>query len=120
MPQHSIEPLEQVMARAECALPRLPEVSLRVADLARATGVSARTLFRAYARHRGAPPMASLRRSRLEEVRRRLQAGATGDSVTAAALDHGFSHLGRFAGYYERCFGERPSDTLRRSRDESR
>ena len=105
-----------VMHRVESALRQLPE-TLRVTDLARETGVSARTLYRAFARHRGAPPITSLRRSRLEGVRRRLRAAAPGDTVTEAALDWGFSHLGRFAQHYARCFGERPSETLRRARE---
>ena len=89
---------------------------VRVADLARRAGISSRTVYRAFARHVGAPPATWLRRARLEEVRKRLLEATPGDTVTAAALDWGFEHLGRFAGFYREQFGERPSDTLRRAR----
>ena len=108
--------LAAVMDRVECALERLPDASLQVVHIAQAANVSARTLYRAFARHRGSSPIASLRRSRLEDVRRRLEGGSAEDSVTAAALDCGFHHLGRLAAYYRRCFGESPSATLRRAR----
>jgi transcriptional regulator GlxA family with amidase domain len=112
----SSDRLAVVMGRVECALERLPDTELRVAHITEAAAVSARTLYRAFARHRGVPPIASLRRSRLEEMRRRLEAGAAEATVTSVALDCGFSHLGRLAAYYRRCFGERPSETLRRAR----
>jgi transcriptional regulator GlxA family with amidase domain len=105
-----------VVARIEGVVPDGLEEALRVSDLARAAGVSARTLYRAFARHRGAPPITHLRRSRLERVRRRLLEGAPGETVTSVAQDWGFSHLGRFAVFYRQCFGERPSETLRRAR----
>lgn len=89
---------------------------VRVAELARRAGISSRTLYRTFARHAGVPPATWLRRARLEEVRKRLLEAAPGDTVTAAALDRGFEHLGRFAGFYREQFGERPSDTLRRAR----
>jgi transcriptional regulator GlxA family with amidase domain len=36
-------------------------------------------------------------------------------SVTAAALECGFSNLGEFAGKYRQRFGENPSETLKRA-----
>jgi len=33
--------------------------------------------------------------------------------VTDVALEHGFVHMGRFAGYYKQRFGCSPSATLR-------
>jgi len=105
-----------VLSRVDRALPHLPEVSVTVVDLARAAGVSTRTLYRAFSRHRGAPPISHLRRSRLEQVRRRLESPLPGDTVSAVALDFGFSHLGRFASSYKRLCGEAPSETLRRAR----
>jgi transcriptional regulator GlxA family with amidase domain len=108
--------LRAVLSRVDRALLRLPEVSVRVSDIAHAAGVSTRTLYRAFARHRGAPPISHLRRSRLEQVRCRLESAQAGDTVSAIALDFGFSHLGRFASSYRRVFGETPSETLRRAR----
>ena len=114
-PPSRAEKLRDVVEQAENALSRLADDSVRIADLAGAARVSARTVYRAFARHRGAPPIASLRRARLAEVRRRLQAGEAGDTVTRAALDCGFQHLSRFAAFYRSSFGEQPSETLRRA-----
>ena len=59
-------------------------------------------------------PMAFVRERRLDEVRRRLLAGGREQtSVSNAALDFGFCHLGRFSADYRRAFGELPSETLR-------
>jgi AraC-like DNA-binding protein len=79
-------------------------------------GVSSRTVYRVFDRLYGEPPLRRLRRASLESVRRRLEAGRPGDSVTSAAFDWGFDHLGRFAAAYRRHFGEAPSETLRRAR----
>jgi AraC family ethanolamine operon transcriptional activator len=40
------------------------------------------------------------------------------DTVTNVALELGFTELGRFAGKYQALFGEKPSQTLRRRREE--
>jgi transcriptional regulator GlxA family with amidase domain len=113
--EESAPGVRALIARVEAAvLPDEPDATVRVVDLARAAGVSTRTVFRAFARHYGAPPITHLRRSRLERVRRHLLAAAPGETVTSVALEGGFSHLGRFAVYYRQCFGERPSETLRR------
>jgi transcriptional regulator GlxA family with amidase domain len=103
-----------VIARAEEAA--LDGTQVRVADLARAAGVSVRTVYRTAARHLGGPPMARLRQARLEQVRCRLLTPAPGETVTSAATECGFFHLGRFAAFYRREFGESPSETLRRGR----
>jgi transcriptional regulator GlxA family with amidase domain len=60
-------------------------------------------------------PVAYLTRLRLHRVRQALLA-ATPESTTvsATALDWGFWHFGEFSGAYRDCFGELPSDTLRR------
>ena len=104
------------MARAEAALRDAAASAVRIADVARAAGVSARTVYRASSRHLGGPPMTQIRRSRLRQVRRRLLAAAPGETVTSAAMDCGFFHLGRFSAFYRRHFGESPSETLRRGR----
>lgn len=88
---------------------------LSVGDIARAVGVSARTLFRAFQRTHGCSPMDYVRRARLENVRRDLRSGSPGVRVTDVAHGWGFAHLGRFAGDYRRVFGETPSETLGRA-----
>lgn len=79
-------------------------------DLARAAGVSMRSLNMLCQRHHGASPMALLRNMRLDAVRARLQESPD-HCVTDAALEFGFGHLGRFSSYYRERFGELPSQT---------
>jgi len=86
---------------------------LSIDDLVRYSGISGRSLFRAF-RTRGTSPMAFLRSVRLDDARARLLAAAPGESVTDIALDCGFEHLGRFSKEYARRFSESPSRTLRR------
>jgi transcriptional regulator GlxA family with amidase domain len=93
---------------------------LSTGDIARAAGLSARTLFRGFARVHGCSPMDYVRRLRLDRARRELLAAGERASVTDVALSWGFAHLGRFAGYYRAAFGEAPSQTLGRRRITSR
>ena len=106
-----------LIARAEEAARQ--GASVRVADLARAAGVSVRTLYRASTRHLGGPPVARLRLTRLQQVRRRLLEPDPGETITSAATEWGFFHLGRFSELYRRHFGEMPSETLRRARSKA-
>jgi AraC-like DNA-binding protein len=88
---------------------------LHVTDLCRAAGVSERTLENAFKEVMGMTPVAYLIRLRLHRVRKALLAASHGTTtVTAEALDWGFWHFGEFSRAYKECFGELPSDTLRR------
>lgn len=102
--------------QAEAMMHALFAAPLTVADIAREMGVGTRALQLAFRRHRGRAPRAVLGAIRLEEARARLRVAAPGDSVSAVALDCGFTHFGRFSGQYRAAFGETPSETLRRSR----
>jgi AraC family transcriptional regulator, ethanolamine operon transcriptional activator len=88
---------------------------LYVSDLCRVTAVSERTLEYAFKEVMGLTPMTYLTRLRLHRVRQALLA-ATQESTTvsAEALNWGFWHFGEFSRAYRQCFGELPSDTLRR------
>ncbi|KUM34325.1 AraC family transcriptional regulator [Pseudomonas sp. EpS/L25] len=81
-------------------------------QLERIAGVSRAKLYASFRRYHGQPPMAYLKRLRLEGVRRLLLARRGGASVSRIALDWGFEHLGRFASDYRQAFGETPSQTL--------
>jgi AraC-like DNA-binding protein len=99
--------------RAQALL--LADSSGDLTDLARQTGSSPRTLYRRFQTSHGLSPRAWQRRDRLERARSALEAASAQEtSVTAIALEHGFSHLGRFARAYRDAFGESPSATLRR------
>lgn len=79
-------------------------------DLARASGVSDRTLHLYCKRRFGVGPMEWLRNLRLDAARERLQQSRRAQ-VTEVALSCGFGHLGRFAAYYRDRFGELPRET---------
>lgn len=85
-------------------------------QLADHIGVSVRTMHDTVQRYRGMSLHRYLRLRRLWLVRRRLVAGA--DSVKSAALAYGFWHLSDFAQAYRGQFGEMPSETLARSRQQ--
>jgi AraC-like DNA-binding protein len=84
------------------------------ADIARATGLSQRTLYRAIRAETGMTPAECLRRVRLVAARAALRAATpTEASVTEIAGRVGFIDLSWFATQYQRVYGERPVDTLR-------
>jgi len=86
-----------------------------VTDLCRAAAVSERALEYAFKEVMGLTPVAYLTRLRLHRVRQALLAATHGSTtVSAVALDWGFWHFGEFSRAYKDCFGELPSDTLRR------
>ncbi len=88
-----------------------------MADVCSHAGVGVRTLQRLFQRELNISPTRYILARRLAAVRRRLSLrGPVAYGVTRVALDHGFVHLGRFAGEYRRYFGETPSATLKNSR----
>jgi AraC-like DNA-binding protein len=84
--------------------------------LAAVAGMSGRGLQKACLLRWGLSPMELLTSRRLDAVRRRLSAGTAGLTVTQAAIQCGFTHLGRFTVAYKSAFGESPSRTLARFR----
>lgn len=90
---------------------------LSVGRIARACGLSARSLHRVTTRKFGVAPMVLVRRARLQMARAELEAPVPGTTVTTAAVRCGLTHLGRFSRDYALRFGEPPSQTLRRGRE---
>ena len=91
--------------------------TIRIANLCAYAGTTVSTLERVFSRQLGVTPQQYVMARRLNSVRRRLLGADTeqGVRVTDVAQDHGFDHLGRFAGYYRRYFGETPVQTLQAS-----
>jgi AraC-like DNA-binding protein len=88
---------------------------LYVSDLCRVAAVSERSLEYAFKEVMGMTPVTYLIRVRLHRVRQALLAATQGSTtVSAEALNWGFWHFGEFSRAYRDCFGELPSDTLRR------
>jgi AraC-like DNA-binding protein len=88
---------------------------LYVSDLCRAAAVSERTLEYAFKGVAGLTPLKYLLRLRLHRVRQALLAATPRSTkVSVEALNWGFWHFGEFSRAYKECFGEPPSETLRR------
>jgi AraC family ethanolamine operon transcriptional activator len=103
-----------VMRTEEYVIAHIDE-SIRLKKLCRDVGASARTLEYAFKGVYGKGVMDSLRTFRLNEVRKKLLRSGhdVSTTVTSAAMDWGFWHLGEFSAAYKRLFGELPSQTLR-------
>ncbi|GLR96894.1 AraC-like DNA-binding protein [Bradyrhizobium liaoningense] len=95
-----------------------PTMPIYTADLARAFGVSIRTLGGAVSMVRGMSLHQYIRLKKLWATRSRLLKGG-GVTVATCARAHGFHHLGEFAAAYRAIFHEAPSDTLSRGRRSS-
>ncbi|WP_164455107.1 AraC family transcriptional regulator [Thiorhodococcus minor] len=91
-----------------------PHEQPSVTDLARVLGTTRRTLLNAFVDALGTTPSRYILARRLHSARQVLRNGRS-PSVTVAALDQGFEHLGRFSQHYQTLFGELPSRTLQRS-----
>ena len=89
---------------------------ISVGDIAEASGIAGRTLFKHFQDYHGISPMRYLRNARFEKAREALRRAQPDESVTEIAMTWGFSHMGRFSIEYRERFGERPSETLRRMR----
>lgn len=86
---------------------------LSLAEISRASTVPVRSLTRAFRARYGVSPMNMVRDRRLEAVHKMLSVSEPGQlTVTEAAMDAGFGHLGRFTALYRERFGELPSQTL--------
>ena len=85
------------------------------AMLAELAGVSLRTLYAGFKDFRGVSPMEYLRSIRLKRVKEELCQQGANCSVTDIATRWGFGHMGRFSQEYRRLFGEKPSETKRKS-----
>ncbi|WP_335949802.1 helix-turn-helix transcriptional regulator [Salipiger bermudensis] len=91
-----------------------------VADVARAQGISLRSLQLACREILDLTPNELLTEVRLERARRALLSEDGAGSVAEAAFTHGANHLGRFAQKYRERFGESPSETLSRRQQRGR
>ena len=99
--------------RARAYLEANLDRAISLAELCRITGTSMRTVQYAFREHYGVGPQIYHRSRRLSAVQQTLKRSRRGEtSVTQAALDHGFWHLGRFSEAYKMRFGELPSETL--------
>lgn len=88
---------------------------LTVMDLARAAGVSQRTIDYAFQNILNMTPCAYLQRYRLNALHRDLKvADPSHSTITGIAQKWGFGHAGRLSNAYRKLFDELPSETLRK------
>ncbi|MBV1798920.1 helix-turn-helix domain-containing protein [Siccirubricoccus sp. G192] len=107
----------QIVREADDYLQANPARPIYTDELCTALGVSASCLHAAFEATFGLSPHRFLKLRRMAMVRTMLLSGSgPWHSVKAAALSHGFWHLGQFAHDYRALFGESPSETLARSR----
>jgi AraC family ethanolamine operon transcriptional activator len=117
VPRQRVASLGAARLVRECqrmALTESREQPLRIEELCSMLRTSRRTLQNSFNDVTGMGPVAYLRNIRLNTARRRLMSTSPGElSVSHAAMDAGFDHLGHFAGAYKSLFGELPSMTAR-------
>ena len=101
--------------RAESYIEAHWDRPLAIEDLVLATGVSARSLFRAFRKSRGYSPLEFARQRRLQQARRLLESPHRLVSVTEVAVACGFENLSRFSKDFARAFGETPSAVRKRA-----
>jgi transcriptional regulator GlxA family with amidase domain len=100
--------------RALDAMHAEPWRAFTAGDLAEIAGVGIRLLQESFKQHVGVPPLAYLRRLRLDGVHAELvRSEPWSASVGEVAFRWGFTHLGRFAIAYRERYGESPSTTLK-------
>jgi AraC family ethanolamine operon transcriptional activator len=105
----AVRRVEEYLDAHERELPSL-------AELCAIAGTSERSLEYAFREQLGVSPVRYLRLRRLNAVRRELRNAEPGSlRVTEVAMRWAFWQLGRFAIEYRALFGERPSETARRS-----
>jgi AraC family ethanolamine operon transcriptional activator len=87
-----------------------------VDDLCRVARTSRRTLEYAFRDYFGTSPKRFIKALRLNAARNDLVRGSHGSAqVVEIASGWGFTHMGQFSADYRQMFGEKPSETLRRS-----
>jgi AraC-like DNA-binding protein len=89
---------------------------ITLAELASACAAAERTLLKQFQRFVGVPPLAYLRRLRLNAARQELMKADGREAISDIATRCGYPLFGRFAGDYRRLFGESPSGTRNRVR----
>lgn len=106
----------QIVRKADYYLQANPARPIYTEELCAVLGVSASCLHVAFEATFGLSPHRYLKLRRMAMVRAMLLLGsAPWHSVKAAALSHGFWHLGQFAHDYRALYGESPSETLVRA-----
>ncbi|MEH6593083.1 MAG: helix-turn-helix domain-containing protein [Halioglobus sp.] len=103
---------DQALGRALNFFKANADKPIRIADVCRVTGTDERMLQRAFKDYLDVTPLEYLRLDRLQRARRMLMFSQAKLAISEIAFDCGFTHLGRFSGYYHQQYGELPTETV--------
>ena len=110
-----MSPADFVLRRTEDYICANLDKAITRDQLSDTTGVSIRSLNRAFQKRYGSGPMAFVRQRRLDACYAKLAGSETeATTVTDVAMNYGFNHLSDFAIAYKKAFGESPSTSLRK------
>ena len=87
-----------------------------IEQIAALTGMSARSIYRAFKRTRGYSPKSFARQRRLQHARILLEEEPRVQNVTSVAFACGFTDASHFSREFSKAFGESPSAILARNR----
>ena len=88
---------------------------IKLGDIATAAGVCPRLLQKAFSYHCGCSPMRFVTLARLHQVRQALTQASTNTKIVDVMMQYQFTQGGKFAKEYHQLFGEKPSETLKKS-----
>jgi AraC-like DNA-binding protein len=87
-----------------------------IEQIAELTGMSARSIYRAFKRTRGYSPKAFARQRRLQQARLLLEEDPRDQNVTSVAFACGYTDASHFSREFSKAYGEAPSAILARHR----
>jgi AraC-like DNA-binding protein len=87
-----------------------------IEQIAGLTGMSARSIYRAFKRTRGYSPKAFARQRRLQQARLLLEEDPRDQNVTSVAFACGYTDASHFSREFSKAYGEAPSAILARHR----
>jgi AraC-like DNA-binding protein len=87
-----------------------------IEEIASLTGMSARSIYRAFKRTRGYSPKAFARQRRLQQARLLLEEDPRDQNVTSVAFACGYTDASHFSREFSKAYGEAPSALLARNR----
>jgi AraC-like DNA-binding protein len=88
---------------------------IKLGDIATETGVCSRLLQKAFSYHCGCSPMRFVTLARLHQVRQELAKADPNTKIVDVMMKYQFTQGGKFAKEYQQLFGEKPSETLKKS-----
>lgn len=108
----NVQPVSPSMERIIRYIEEHVKEDIELETLSQISNMSIRSIYNAFSRVFSTTPKSYVKLVKLRRLRSDLLQGHC-RNITEAALDYGFSHLGRFSSDYRKRFGELPSETMR-------